>query len=436
MRRNMVNALFALPVFFSAQRNLKKTQWLESTEIEGLQMRKLRHLLAYSYENVPHFHSQCKDRKIRPEDIIRISDMSKLPLLGKEMFNANPVLLQSRSYPPGKLFPYSTGGSTGEPTRFMHDWDSLPWIEAANDRFFSWAGKKILSKIVALSPPRSGVVNVARRIKRERTLTLFGGDEKRLLEILRVIEREKPSGLKGYATSLHFLAEFIRKHDLNAPEMDFIISSSEMLTTGMRHHIEDVFGCEVFDNYGSREFAIAAECEMHSGLHIAAENLLVEVIDPVSGESLGPGEKGELIVTDFTRFGMPLIRYRVGDLGQLSEETCSCNRSLPRIEKLQGRVTEMLVTSDGRHLPGVAIVTMIFKDVHVSKFKVVQKKKDSLILFMVKGNNYSGKDEDFILTKFRDLDPNLNITIEYVEEIEPTSSGKHIVVQSEVNRFK
>lgn len=435
INNSYLSPLKALPRYVEANRFLKKSQWFSSLEITNLQIKRLRKLIKYSYENVPYYHHILRKRNLKPADIKTIEDLKKIPILGKNEINAYMKELISKSFPRKKLLPYSTGGSTGEPTKFMHDWDSLPWIEAANNRFFSWAGKKLFSKIISISPPRAGIIKTARRFKREKSLTIFGGNEERIEEVIKIIKKEKAAGIKGYASSLGYLADFILKSETKDIKLKFVISSSEVLTKETRKTIEEAFNCRVFDNYGSREFAIGGECQEHRGFHIAAENLVVEFVDLNKNESVTDGEAGEIIITDLTRYGMPLIRYRIGDIGVFSsEERCHCGRGLPLIKKLKGRVTEMIVTSQGRHLPGVAIVTMIFKDLNIRQFKVIQEKVDSLKILIVKGKGFSKKDLDFIIESFKELDENLSIKFEFLNEIPTSHTGKHLLVQSLIKR--
>lgn len=435
MIKDYFNLIKAAPTYISAKSFLKKSQWWDANKIEEFQIKKLKKLIEYSYRNVPYYHNVMKEKNLTPEDIRSVDDLLKLPVLSKQEINEYYGKLISKIISPSKLLPYSTSGSTGEPTKFIHDWNSLPWIEAANNRFFSWAGKTSFSKMISISPPRAGVVKNARKIMREKSLTIFGGDDENILKVIHNLKREKPSGIKGYASSLAYLANFMVKTDVQDINIDFVISSSELLTESMRKLIEKAFHCEVFDNYGSREFAIGGECEEHNGFHIAAENLLVEFVDSNKNKHVDDGETGEIIITDLTRFGMPLIRYRIGDVGVPSNLRCACGRGLPLIEKLEGRVTEMLVTSDGKHLPGVAIVTMIFKDLNVRQFRVIQKNRSSLTIKIVKGEGFSQKDIDFIIKNFQELDKNLLIEFEFPEEIPKTQIGKNVLVQSLIRNY-
>lgn len=136
------------------------------------------------------------------------------------------------------------------------------------------------------------------------------------------------------------------------------MTSAEVLEPADRQLIEEVFGCPVFNRYGCREVGvIASECPAHQGLHIAAEGLLVEIVQ--GNDPVRPGESGAILVTDLLNLGMPLIRYRIGDMGTWEEGQCPCGRGLPRLREVSGRVTDFLVGADGRLVSGVYLATYV-----------------------------------------------------------------------------
>src|SRR5262249_20889196 len=130
------------------------------------------------------------------------------------------------------------------------------------------------------------------------------------------------------------------------------------LSANDRRLLEQVFGCPVFDRYGCREVSvIASECSAHTGLHVNAECLYLE-IETADGPA-DAGEIGSILVTDLLNRAMPLIRYRIGDLGAWAAGDCPCGRGLPRLAALHGRSTDFLVGSDGRLVSGVFLATYV-----------------------------------------------------------------------------
>jgi phenylacetate-CoA ligase len=100
----------------------------------------------------------------------------------------------------------------------------------------------------------------------------------------------------------------------------------------------DIFGLSEIIGPG-----VASECLYNTGLHIFDDHFLPEVIDPVTGKQLPPGEEGELVITTLTKEAFPLIRYRTRDITKLYEEPCPCGRTHVRMSKILGRTDDMLI---------------------------------------------------------------------------------------------
>ena len=115
----------------------------------------------------------------------------------------------------------------------------------------------------------------------------------------------------------------------------------------MRHDIEQKMGINALNIYGLSEImgpGVAMECvEAKTGMHLWEDLFLPEIIDPVTGEQLPPGEVGELVLTTLTKEGIPLVRYRTRDLTSLDYTPCCCGRTHVRITRLRGRTDDMLI---------------------------------------------------------------------------------------------
>lgn len=401
-----------------------KTQWQTPREIQSLQSKKLRALIDHCYNDVPFYNRILKDHKLKPYDIRSTEDLQKLPILTKTIIRENFKAMVARNFPPKRMFLSSTGGSTGEPLKFFNDNVSLRWLNAALSRSFHWTGYRRFDKMVNVWGFPSDTQMPTKPWQRQMTVSAFGTDEEKIRRILMSINWFRPKGIRGYASVIYLLAKYNENLNVN-----FVISTSEMLFEHYRKLIEEKFGCEVYDNYSSREFMIASECEEHSGFHIAAENCILEFIK--DAEQASPGEMGKILVTDLTRYGMPFIRYDIGDIGIASSETCSCYRGLPLIKSIEGRATDMIFASNGVFI-GSPAITLIFRDLDVEKYQVIQSSLENLVIKIVKGPTYSDKDTDFILSHFKKYAQEMRIKVEFVDEIRLTRSGKRRVVISDV----
>ena len=152
-----------------------------------------------------------------------------------------------------------------------------------------------------------------------------------------------------------------------------------------RKCIEEAFGCKVINRYGCEEVSlIACECEAHEGLHLNLNTLIVEFIK--DGRPVKPGEPGSIVVTDLTNYGMPFIRYKVGDVGIPADKRCSCGRSLPLMQSLEGRVADYVVTPEGNLISGISLTeNFAMKLPEIKQLQIIQERTDFLIFKIVKG---------------------------------------------------
>jgi phenylacetate-CoA ligase len=193
------------------------------------------------------------------------------------------------------------------------------------------------------------------------------------------------------------------------------LSAAESAGPRLRRLCEEVLGAPLFETYSAREFFnVASECEAHDGLHVSAENLVVEV-----------AEDGELIVTDLRNEGMPLIRYRIGDGGAWAGKACACGRGLPVLARVEGRIYETLEGAGGRRVPG-EYFGHLFKDYRsVRQYQVAQMGGNVVELRLVLHEPLrDGEREDMLRKTGAVFGPGTEVRIEVREELPLLASGK------------
>jgi phenylacetate-CoA ligase len=158
----------------------------------------------------------------------------------------------------------------------------------------------------------------------------------------------RPAGLCGTPSFVLHIAESLVEQggDPRALGIRYGMFGAEPWTEGLRAALERAFGFRAHDIYGLSEIigpGVAGECEARTGLHVCDDHFLPEIVDPVSGTPLPPGQEGELVLTTLTKRAMPMIRYRTGDITALTTEPCTCGRTSARIARLKGRVDDMLI---------------------------------------------------------------------------------------------
>ena len=246
--------------------------------------------------------------------------------------------------------------------------------------------------------------------------------------------RYKPVLLDGYAESFNLLARFLQKKKAQGISWQGhrpkgIMSSAQTLPEESRKIIEETFGCGIFDKYGSREFAggVAYQCAQRQGYHVVAECNIVEIIK--DGKPAGPGEVGELVITELNNYAMPLIRYKIGDLAIAYDNTkpCSCGRGLPLIGAIQGRVQAIVVGTKNQFIPGTFFNRVFFKHHDaIRQYQIVQEKLGELTIKLVRANLFHDKALEEITRDIKShMGNDLKIKTEFVDSIPLGRTGKH-----------
>lgn len=413
---------------------LAKSQFEPIRDIRKRQAAGLAALLEHAQKSVPFYRQWFAENGVSPAEIAESGDLSALPLVDKQMIMAQPELFHSDPQPPGS-YTKATGGSTGRPLRLRLDPLSDQWRNAVYRRGYAWASCREGDRQVYLwgadVMPVSRFFRLRRGLframARMRFYSSFGLGAQEMDEVLTAIGRFRPKCLVGYTTALEALARrALATGWAPPPQLQSVISGAEALHQQQRESIEEAMRCPVFETYGSREFMlIAAECPEHNGLHISAENLIVEVLK--DGKPAPAGQLGEIVITDLHNFAQPFIRYRSGDLASMAEGDCPCGRSLPRLERIEGRILDMIVSPDGRVLPG-EFFPHFFKDLpKISQFQVRQTAADNLSISVVALAPLNESDRNAITQATARVLPGVHVDIFEVEDIPVTAAGKRRV---------
>jgi phenylacetate-CoA ligase len=252
--------------------------------------------------------------------------------------------------------------------------------------------------------------------------------------------RYRPSIVQAYAGAAVLFAQFLQATGRTVPPPRALITSAEMLTDADRALLERVFRCPVFNRYGCREVSVvASECAAHAGLHIMAEGLLLEIETPRGPAA--PGEMGAIFITDLLNEAMPLIRYRIGDVGAWAAGPCSCGRTLPRLERLEGRVTDFLVGARGQLVSGVFLATYVVADrPSLGQVRILQEHEGEIEFQVRPGPNFDPEADAAYLEQAtrRHLGDTIRTTVRCVDALPNEPSGKYLFSRSRVaeQRFR
>ncbi len=412
-------------------RYLEKSQLRPLDEVRQDQWRRFERLLKHAYSNTTYYHERMRSAGLRPEDVSSWEDLTRLPFLTKDDVRASKKDMTARNVGRDSLVPKKTSGSSGTPLEFFWDEDSRQWKRACTIRHNRWTGWDLGERIGAIwgNPEfRKDWRGRLRNALLERYIWLdtLEMDEEDMLRFYYEALEKRPTLLFGHAHSLFLLAKFLRSQSLAGLRPKGVISTAMVLHDFERKEIEEVFGASVTDRYGCEEVSlIACECEEHKGLHINADTLIVEFLR--EDEPVKAGEPGAIVVTDLTNYGMPFIRYRVGDVGVPSDRRCGCGRSYPLIESIEGRVADYIVTPDGKFVSGISLTENFSSLIRgLAQMQIVQERIDHLVLRIVRGEGFGEESErqiaDLARQRFGDR---MKYSLEFVDSIQPDGSGKY-----------
>jgi len=418
---------------------LRRLYW-NKKKFRQYQEKRLRAIVRYAYEYVPFYHKKFKAAGIRPDDIKYLEDLRKLPLVRKSELRQVPLRQRvSLEFNVNKLKVIRTSGSTGEPFQIYISGAEDDWRKAIYMRANISCGQRPRDRWVVITGPHH--FHDTTKIQRllgifaQRCISVFADVEEQVSFVLK----ENPDVLDGYSGSLFLIANEFKKNGLKVNPR-IIFGTAEIIDDLARRFIENVFGAPFYDQFGCAEVDRSAwECPERVGYHMDVDSVITQFVD-ADGEEVSAGEKGEVVYTSLFNYAMPLIRYAVGDIGQPTNEVCSCGRVLPLMKVIEGRRDSFVVLSNGRVIsPRAFVIAMrMFKWYsEVDQFRVIQKSL-SHFEFFIKKKACSVVDENVIVEDLAkhfkstlNVD-DVNFDVKFVDEIPLGKGGKLSSVISEV----
>jgi phenylacetate-CoA ligase len=420
------------------RREMDQSQWWPREKLEALQLARLQALLQDAYRNVPYYRAKLDEAGMAGGKIASLSDLGRVPLLSKQLIRANSERLKSTQA--RGLARFNTGGSSGEPLIFWIGKERVSHDVAAKWRATRWWGVDIGDPEIVVwgSPIELGAQDRLRVLRdavfRTHLLPAFEMSPRKLDEFVDTLRTVRPRMVFGYPSSIGLIAEHAAKHGRRLDNLGtkVVFVTAERLYDHQRSAIERAFACPVANGYGGRDAGFIAHQCPDGGMHITAEDIIVEIVDG-AGKVLPLGREGEVVVTHLATRDFPFIRYQTGDVAVLDERNCTCGRGLPLLKEVQGRTTDFVVASDGTIMHGLALIYVIRDIPGVENFRIVQESLQETRVQLVTGANFAEERVRQIEQGFKQrLGQDVNVRIEQVAQIPREPSGKHRYVVSRV----
>lgn len=327
----------------------KTIECMDRDLLKELQLKRLKETVTRVYHNVPHYRDKMQKLGLTPEDIKSLEDIKLLPFTTKDDLR--------QTYPFGMFATplsevvriHASSGTTGKPTVVGYTRKDIDtWSELVARAIVSAGGGKDsiiqVSYGYGLFTGGLGLHYGAEKVGAV-VIPTSGGNTKRQIMFMKDFGTTILACTPSYAL---YLAEAMEEEGIKPEDLKLKagIFGAEPWSENMRKELEEKFHIVALDIFGMSELigpGVAMECQYKNGLHIYEDCFIAEIIDPVTGEVLPEGEKGELVITTIAKEALPVIRYRTRDITALHTEACPCGRTHARIEKILGRTDDMLI---------------------------------------------------------------------------------------------
>lgn len=414
-----------------------QSQWWSREKLLTYQSDKLNKLLQISVKEVPFYRNLYNQHAVDVSEVKTIDDLYRLPIVSKKELKA--------CYPEGctrktnwPVKEYFTSGSSGNPFAVMVDNQTMSQARALmllRANYSGWQQGDAVFQ-TGMSLQRGVVKKIKDVVFNTYYASAFDLSDSRLDSYLQVIEQKKIRYLMGYPGSIFALANRAWQISCNL-KMSGVVTWGDNLYEHFRKSIEQQFQCRVTDTYGCGEgIQVAAQCpDGYNNYHIFMPHVIVEIVDD-NGQPIPRGELGNILLTRLEPGTMPLIRYKVGDVGRMSvEKACACGRGFDILEKIVGRDSDIIHTPNGNKLI-VHFFTGIFEYYpQITKFRVYQNKVDELDIQIIFQSDASQSVLENIRNEIlKKGDKDLKIKFNLVDEIADGKNGKRRFVISDVSR--
>lgn len=392
----------------------KEVETLSRDELRKIQLERLKKTLVNVYENVDFYREKLDDAGVDPYNFNNLGDVEKIPFTTKDDLRENyPFGLFARSMDNVARI-HSSSGTTGNPVVVGYTKNDIAvWGNLIARQLFSVGvrEKDIIQNSYGYGLFTGGLgLHYGAELLGSTVIPTSGGNTERQIKIMADYGSTVICCTPSY---ILYIAEVGKELgvDFSKLPLKMAILGAEPWTDEMRKEIEARLFIDAIDIYGLSEIigpGVSLECLYKSGLHVAEDHFLVEVIDPRTGKILPPGQQGELVFTTLTKEAIPLLRYRTRDLSVLNIEKCSCGRTHGRMKKPMGRTDDMLIIRGINVFPSqIEEVLMKVKEIEPHYLIVVDRKNylDTIELWVEVS-------EDVFSEKMNDLE-NFESSIEH-----------------------
>lgn len=425
--------------YIKYRRQFRVNNNLSLKELKNIQLKNLKKLLKFSINNSQFYQKHFKN--IDLEKFTSINDLHQFTITNKEMFRSNIKDIYTVKKSLGVVS--KTGGTTGKSLEVIFTYDNMQERYAMLDNFRSnfgyelgkktawFSGKNLLTK-QDIKNNRFWKTDIWYHV---RYYSTFHIKENYLKYYIEDLIKFSPEFMVGFPSTMAEIARYGLTHNIIFPKncIKAVFPTAETVTDEIRINIETFFNTKLYNQYASSEGApFIIEC-VNNRLHLELQSGVFEVLD----ENNEPTKNGRLVVTSFTTYGAPLIRYDIGDRIELSDEVCTCGNHNPLVKQIFGRIDDYLYSPENGKI-NLGNVSNTLKDIKgIIRFQAIQDELDKIeILVEVDSNTYTKVFEKIFIQNWRDrIGAKMLLDIKYVEDIPVEKSGKYRIVKNRIKHL-
>lgn len=406
--------------------------------IQSRMTEKLHHIMQYAHSNIPYYRDLINAEKGHK------LDLNLFPILTKETIeNQRERLINPKMQ--SCLEASFTGGSSGTPTSFYRDRFCTAKRIGRQAAILEAIGCPYGEKIALVwgahqdIPRDQGRYRLKHKLHKwisgREILDASNLTDSSMEAFYKKIQATSIRILYGYPNALDEFASFIDRKGLKSLKFEKIYTTAERLKKNVRDKLEFNFGGQVYDLYCTREHGcIGFECNEHKGYHLDVSSVVVEIFE--NDKPVDTGQIGDIITTDLLNYGMPMIRYKIGDRGILSKETCNCGCKLPLLKKLHGRVSDCIYKTDGTPLSGLLLIDMFLGDTIIRQMQIIQEDYCEFTINIVAAEQFHEADRTRVIDEARKyIGNNAIVNINVLESLPVNqNSGKFPEIITKIGR--
>ncbi len=406
-------------------------------EIQAIQNRRVRAMIVHAYETVPYYREVMDKTGLRPNDFHTAADLARLPILTGDQLARDPERFLSRRYANGRGLQLHSSGTSGWLRKINYDAAAL-FLALGHGRrqrlvVAQFVGRAVGYRVMVVSLPESvnfqihdfyASYSLVPKILAHKHSSLSPVDT--FAENIARLAAVQPEVLVGYGSYLGVLFRRAWERHLPIFRPKVVEYGGDRMAEADRLLIEREFGVPVISSYQAAEaLHIAFQCERRQGFHIGLDYIAVRVVDK-NGDPVGLGGTGEIIISNLTNRATVLLNYRQGDVVTLGEGPCPCGRTLPTIERIDGRADDLIALPGGQLIHSLVVLAPLHRVPGVIQVQLIQEDLRRFLLraVYIGAKEWSLTSQELAVTLRATLGENIAVEIERVEAIPPQPNGK------------